>query len=431
MIEPFWQRSLGALTYDDVAAFVDERVPEGDRLEYKEPTYDRQSGRVDLTDELLETFVAFANGGGGLLIYGVRDGGDKRPAAVDPLIGVDLTKHKAGYNLDQALPDACAARIDPPLAIEVQTLPIPQQEEELHAGYVVVLARVRPAPLPPYNLRLKDRGKGRGIGIYIRVADTDRLASVREIGELFNRRELAAGVFADDIRYRAVFGWAQEHQPDKPPILMVGVAPTFPIEPVTLSQESDDRFRRIGMDLFHAHYVVFEPHGIVYDPGAYGRDPEPGRFGCAYDDGTIGVQVRLATVTHDEPDGPHSLNSVTMRDMDILGLWRTMRWVLEVVARWPREACGYGGPLRCRFALGNIANVGLTLPEGLIHEPHPLPRNRQPGWTGTVEWGKGDDVNSLLDEQVALLARQLQFPYYQTFRTQLRSAAEREGGRLA
>ncbi len=418
MAEPFWQRSLGGLCYDDVTAFVDERVPEGDHLEYKEPTYDGQSGKVDLTDELLETLVAFANGGGGLLVYGVRDGGDKRPAATDPVVGVDLSKHKPSYSLEQALPDACAARIEPPLALEVRSLPIPQREGEPHAddGHVVVLVRVRPGSLPPYNLRLKDKGKGRGIGIYIRVADADRLASVRQIGELFNRREAEGGVLAGDMRYRAVFAWAQEHQPDKPPILMVGLAPAFPIEPITLSEESDAQFLRIGMDLFYADYVVFEPHGIVYDPGAYGRDPEPGRFGCAYDDGTIGVQVRLATVDRAETGSPYLPDAAPTRDMDILSLWKTVRQTLEVAAHWPRDACGYGGPLRCRLSLGNLANVGLTLPPGWVHELRPRSRNRQPGWSAVVEWAKGDDVNDLLAEQFALLARQLQFPYYQTFR---------------
>jgi len=35
---PFWQRSLSSLEYDELAAFIDERVPEGEHLEYKQPS---------------------------------------------------------------------------------------------------------------------------------------------------------------------------------------------------------------------------------------------------------------------------------------------------------------------------------------------------------------------------------------------------------
>ncbi len=123
MALPFWQRSLPLLGYDELAAFIDERVPEGEHLEYKQPTYN-QARKVELTDELMETLVAFANGGGGMLLLGVAESGDndKRPALDDPIVGVDLSHYRKGYSLEQALLDACADRIEPQIAPEARVV---------------------------------------------------------------------------------------------------------------------------------------------------------------------------------------------------------------------------------------------------------------------------------------------------------------------
>jgi len=109
-----------------------------------------------------------------MLILGVAEGDDKdnRPAPIDAIVGVDLSAHKGAYRLEQALLDACADRIKPPIVPEARPIIIP--DDEPGAGNIVLLARVRTGLVPPYNLRKK--------GIYVRVADADRLAGVREIG---------------------------------------------------------------------------------------------------------------------------------------------------------------------------------------------------------------------------------------------------------
>jgi len=420
MHEPFWQRPVESLEYADVAAFIAEAIPEGDHVEYKLPTYNDQNGKVEFTPEFLETIVAFANTGEGLIICGVRE--DKKTKRPERVEGISQAREAKPRDLTIVLRDICREEIEPVVRLEARVLDIPKGEEG--AGNKLMLIHVHRGSSPPYNLLRH--------GIFIRNGERDDRARVREIAALFNRHEAAAGVFGGDVRYRTVFSWAAEHQPDKPPILMVGIEPALPIEHMILTEQTDEVFRGVGIDLFHADYIVLEPHGIMYNPGEYGRDPEPGRFGSAYDDGTIGVQVSLAAITRDDLGGPHPLNTnVLGRNMDILVLWRTVRWVLEVAARWPRDACGYSRPLLCRLALGNLANVGLTLPPGWIHEPRPLARNRLPGWAGWVEWDKGTDLNDLLAAQFALLARHLQFPHYQTFRPRLREAAAREAGRPA
>jgi predicted HTH transcriptional regulator len=71
-------------TLDDVQALVDERIPEGQRLDYKEVvSLDRDTDRA----ELVKDISGMANAQGGLLIYGVaEDNSDEpRPVEVKPL----------------------------------------------------------------------------------------------------------------------------------------------------------------------------------------------------------------------------------------------------------------------------------------------------------------------------------------------------------
>jgi hypothetical protein len=335
---PFWQRSLSSVGYDELAAFVEERVPEGERLEYKQPTYN-QARKVDLTDQLLETLVAFANGGGGMLLLGVAESGDndKRPALVDPIVGVDLSPYRKGYSVEQALLDACADRIEPPIAPETRAIAIPAGEP--HAGNVALLARVRTGPLPPYNLRKK--------GIYVRVADADRLASVREIEALFQRRVGPAFEAAEDTGWEravgSVFVPAGMAQRETPPFAMCALTPAFPIEPIVVDQRADDSFARVCLTAFAmsaSGALLGLSDGVAFDPSRlrnaapYGPYPP---YACAYGDGTIGVRWTMGLGEPRPAD--------TVQQLDVIGTWRLLRALIAAAATWPRDVCGYEGAL--------------------------------------------------------------------------------------
>jgi len=418
---PFWQRSLPLLGYDELAAFIDERVPEGEHLEYKQPTYN-QARKVELTDELMETLVAFANGGGGMLLLGVAESGDndKRPALDDPIVGVDLSHYRKGYSLEQALLDACADRIEPQIAPEARVITIP--EGEPHAGNVALLARVRTGALPPYNLRKK--------GIYVRVADADRLASVREIEALFQRRIAPAPGHAQETGWertlRNVFVPAGAAQRERPPFVMCALTPAFPIEPIVVDQRGDDFFGRLCLNAFSMHVssaLLRLADGIVFDPSrlpnAAASPPYP-PYACAYGDGAIGLQWTLGL------GEPRSLD--TPQRLDVIGTWRFLRTFVVAATTWPREACGYEGPLTCRIALGNIDNTIMVAPDGLLGPSArmSLILNSDPQWLRQIEWGRNEPIDDALAGLMASLARQLQFPYFYTLLPTIRPLAERD-----
>jgi hypothetical protein len=122
-------------TQDDVQRLIAERIPESGSLEYKE--------RLELeTDaqkrELLKDLTGMGNGGGGTIIYGVMETGDRsgHPAQLAPLT-------------DPALPgrleDVVRNAVRPPLIMDLQWV-------EVDTGYVLVVNVFR-SPLGPYMVQ--------------------------------------------------------------------------------------------------------------------------------------------------------------------------------------------------------------------------------------------------------------------------------------
>jgi hypothetical protein len=123
-------------TQDDLQRLIEEGIPESGSLEYKE--------RLELeTDaqkrELLKDLTGMGNGGGGIIIYGIReaDDGSGRPAHLTPL-------------MDPALPgrleDIVRNAVRPPLIME------PPRRIEVGTGYILV-AEVFRSPLGPYMVQ--------------------------------------------------------------------------------------------------------------------------------------------------------------------------------------------------------------------------------------------------------------------------------------
>jgi len=416
---PFWQRSLSSLEYDELAAFIDERAPEGEHLEYKQPSYNSQSKKVELSDQLLETLVAFANGGGGMLVLGVAEGDDKdnRPASVDAIVGVDLSAHKGAYRLEQALLDACADRIEPPIVPEARPIMIP--DDEPGRGNIVLLARVRTGPLPPYNLRKK--------GIYVRVADADRLAGVREIEALFQRRVGSMPGDAEETGWeraiRDVFVPPGAAQREQPPFIMCALTPAFPIEPIVADERGDDFFARLCLDGFGIYVneaLLRLNDGVVFAPSHLPNAAMYPPYACAYGDGTIGIKWTFGL------GEPRSLD--TPQRLDVVGTWQLLRKFIVAMATWPRELCAYEGSLTCRIALGNIDNAIMVASANVLgpHARVPAILNPDPQWLRQIEWGRGEPIDDALAGLMASLARQLQFPYFHSLLSTIRPLAERD-----
>ena len=77
----FSGRALDDISLDDIRLLIDNRVPEGPHLDYKERPY---SDRAQDRHEMLRDITALANAEGGYLILGVREDGTGRPLELTP-----------------------------------------------------------------------------------------------------------------------------------------------------------------------------------------------------------------------------------------------------------------------------------------------------------------------------------------------------------
>jgi hypothetical protein len=418
MPEPFWQRSLPDLTYTDVGAFVENRIPEGDHIEYKKASLN-QDGKFYVGKELLETVVAFANTGGGMLFIGVEEDGQKRPTSIEGIPVTNPRKPMAPRrDLEESVRSACSDQIEPAVLLEVKPLDIPDDGGD--AEKQVLLVRVRHGRQTPYNLRK--------VGMYVRDADADRIASVREVAELFARRGETAGLAPTLWSRTWQRTFTHETMPPAPtvaPFLMIALAPAFPLEPITLDAKTDWEFQSICAILFgEGHYLFREPDGIILDFLAHGHGGEHPPYACATADGSISVRDSIAPFFQGDTERPKPLG------VDLVGLWKSMRHILTIAQRWPRDVCGYGGPLLCRLALGNLYDTIAAVPTDVFHSlaftsSGPIIPNRAPSWSADVEWDRGQDCDDVIGQHLASLSRQLQFGHYPSLKDRIRAEATR------
>lgn len=405
MFQPFWQRAMSSLDFTAVDEFVAEAIPENDHIEYKGATYNKQSQKLDLTDELLETIVAFANSGGGMLFFGVEE----EAVTKRPNIAKGIATAQSPRDLEDALRNKCAALIEPALALETRQVAIPSGP---YAGNLLLLIRVRAGRLRPYYLR--------GKGIYLRVGADDRLATLRQLADLFGTSLPSEGRMDapwSQVR-RNIFSREQIHKPEVAPYVMVGLTPAFPLDPLAMDEQTDESFFMLCVQLFgKPPFLVRLEQGIMHVPYRDEATRDDESEVQAFNEGSVGVAVNL----HPGETNGTSGEPWTIR---LFPLWRTLYHLLTCTAAWPRQTFGYDGPLLCRIALGNIAN---TVAGGLHQYYDPIipagARNTLPRWAVEREWNSTTDAHDLIEDVLASLARQLQFPNYQAIKKELRTAA--------
>ncbi len=403
MSEPFWQRSLDSITYADVVAFLDEENPEGANLEYKGATL-KQNGLPDFTNKVLETFVAFANTGGGMMLYGV----DEDPITKLPIItkGIEAPTPRAQQLRDLAVPlmSRCAQSINPRIPMETKQLVI---EDGAAAGNKLLVIRVRQGSQPPYSLdnRL----------IHIRNGEDDPLATVTEIEALFRRRVDRAvdAATPEKMMEMNVFDYAALASQDDPQCLIIGLTPAFPAPIIPANIETDSAFKRICLDVFRENEAIIRhPRGITYLPSLDPNRRDNPSCAMAFDNGSIGIR---------RPLGIHRAARI-----ELAGVWQIMREILYHAARWPRSIFHYGGPLICQFAVSNIDGVTVgdeATPRWIFEVAEPF-RNRMKAWYDEHEWSAGMARDDVIEPALHSLARQLQYPYFQAIADAKRDETE-------
>ncbi len=119
----FGSRSLHDLSFSDFQLLIDNQVPEGPHLEYKETAY---SGKASDIREMLRDVTALANAEGGYLVMGIREDHANRAAAFSP---IDDPKAKA-----QAITQACLDGIQE----RIPGLEVVSYESGFNQGIIVI-----------------------------------------------------------------------------------------------------------------------------------------------------------------------------------------------------------------------------------------------------------------------------------------------------
>lgn len=138
-----------------------QRPIEGPQLDFK----------VDLPNDLGDSVAALANTYGGLLFIGVRSEKKKHNIPV-AIVGVDLK----GGDSKARITDRVLSTVHPRPDFDVKPVPVGSSKS-------VIVIRVREGNYPPYQYT-----QGSTVRIPVRIQDTNRQATVREIEDLLSKR---------------------------------------------------------------------------------------------------------------------------------------------------------------------------------------------------------------------------------------------------
>jgi hypothetical protein len=160
---------LAAITLQDIREFLcltspeSQRPQEGPQVDYK----------VEAPPDLGDSIAALANTYGGLVFIGVKSDKAKQN------IPTDTPGAKFGGDVKARLTDRIVSTVNPRPDFEIHSVP-----SGTEAQFVAVI-RVRQGTFPPYEY-----SQGATIRIPVRVQDTNRQATLREIEDLLKRREM-------------------------------------------------------------------------------------------------------------------------------------------------------------------------------------------------------------------------------------------------
>lgn len=156
-------RSLYELSLADIKTLVDNCIPEGPHLDYKQTAY---SGRPADIREMLRDVIALANANGGYLIMGIREDGFNRPIEICPIDDYLMVSQR----IRQACLDGIQERID--------GLEVLGYETEANKGIIVIHVPV--SEKTPHMVSIDARTD------FVRRYDTDkRVMTIGEIRDSF------------------------------------------------------------------------------------------------------------------------------------------------------------------------------------------------------------------------------------------------------
>jgi len=242
---------LSTVSFDDLEGFLavkgpeEHRPSEGVKIDYKlhEPS------------DFPETVAAFANTAGGLVFIGVDSEKLKNnvPVALpgEAFAGGDVKARVTGKIMSQVTPR-------PEISVGI----VPVQGTP---GLAIALVRVQEGSWPPYEFRQGDKSR-----IPIRIEDTVRQATLREIEQLFSKRQS----YAENTNQRVAGAFGDETKPLVPRYTVVpgqSVIPTYGYQTwITRPRQElhvrlDREFERVTRLGIASHFKSMMP-GDFYAP---------------------------------------------------------------------------------------------------------------------------------------------------------------------
>lgn len=162
-----FSEDLEKITLADLENFLalnspeEVRPTEGIKIDYK----------ANVPDDLCDTVAAFANTAGGLIFLGVESQ-KKKNNIPTKIVGVTF----AGGDARAALTGKITSQVLPRPDVSIGVVRLP-------SGDVVVVLRVREGIYPPYQFTQGDK-----IRLPLRVQDTNKMCSLRDIEQMFMKR---------------------------------------------------------------------------------------------------------------------------------------------------------------------------------------------------------------------------------------------------
>jgi hypothetical protein len=160
-------KNIGEIEFIDISNFVDVKLREELRLDYKE----------DFPADLAKTVIAFANTAGGVILIGVKANKDTNQPEAIP--GILL---KAG--LEEKVINITMSNIEPPISPEVKVCPYKSNTGLTQEDRAVVVIRVLQSDVAPHS-------DSHSNAIWVRNHNTCNQASLDVIERLLERRDKA------------------------------------------------------------------------------------------------------------------------------------------------------------------------------------------------------------------------------------------------
>lgn len=349
-------KALEEINFQDVQDFVDLRLEETTRLDYKQ----------EITRKLPLHVCAMANTQGGHILIGIAEEESERgelklnvPKSMIP--GV---KHD-GKDLRAKCRDMIAACTNPRLIPEIKVIPVNGSETQ-----VVIVIRVEPGVNAPHELDMNDDPR-----VVVRRSDSSRSATLDEIERLIERRNRAQQESFGQLEISSMSGgFRRGYHGEFPPMLSVLLRPRR-VAAVSFnpSHMLDQNLKNLALelDLMEQVHVLPIPQGSALEERA-GSTPSNHTFVRleAYGNGEIRAARALEpeTTSYIDSSGGQE-KAVTMKKLGFVEivhfLQRTVLFASRAHKLENREL-----EMEAYFELGNCSGYRVKIPA--VSRPRPL-----------------------------------------------------------